>query len=46
MRITKRGLAPTEVNIRPPYRGIAELEDICLEFTDEVNNTRPPPEMR
>lgn len=50
VRIAKRDLVPTEVNLRAAYRDFAELEDACATFTGEVNDRvhrairRPPAE--
>lgn len=38
VRIAKRDLVPTDINLRPGYRDFAELEDACRQFTTEVNN--------
>lgn len=39
VRIAKRDLVPTDVNLREAYRDFAELEDTCPEFTEQVNAT-------
>ncbi|GGO99202.1 hypothetical protein GCM10012280_65110 [Wenjunlia tyrosinilytica] len=38
VRIAKRDLVPTDINLRPAYRDFAELEDACRQFTTDVNN--------
>ncbi|WP_411130468.1 IS21 family transposase [Streptomyces sp. x-19] len=38
VRIAKRDLVPTDINLRPAYRDFTELEDACRQFTAEVNN--------
>ncbi|GII06171.1 hypothetical protein Pta02_81790 [Planobispora takensis] len=48
VRIAKRDLVPTEVNLRPAYQNFGELEQACTAFTTEVNGKvhrairRPP----
>jgi transposase len=37
VRIAKRDLVPTEVNLRAAYSAFADLETACAEFTAEVN---------
>jgi transposase len=51
VRIAKRDLLPTQVNLRSAYRSFAELEQACASFCGEVNarphreTGRPPAEM-
>ena len=51
VRIAKRDLLPTEVNLRPAYGSFAELEQACAAFCGEVNarphreTGRPPAEL-
>ena len=37
VRVAKRDLVPTEVNLRPAYQDFAELAESCRVFTTEVN---------
>jgi hypothetical protein len=37
VRIAKRDLLPTEVNLRPAYASFAELEQACAAFCGQVN---------
>lgn len=37
VRIAKRDLVPTAVNLRPEYADFAELQDACKDFMTEVN---------
>lgn len=45
VRIAKRDVVPTAVNLREQYRSFAELEQACRDFCDEVNH-RPHRETR
>jgi hypothetical protein len=51
VRIAKRDLLPTEVNLRPGYASFAELAQACAAFCGQVNarphrqTGRPPAEM-
>lgn len=51
VRIAKRDLLPTEVNLRPAYASFAELEQACAAFCGQVNarphreTGRPPVQM-
>jgi hypothetical protein len=37
VRLAKRDVVPTEVNLRPEYRTFGELEGACRAFCDEAN---------
>ena len=37
MRLAKRGLVPTRVNLRAAYQSFAELEQVCAGFCGLVN---------
>ena len=39
VRLAKRDIVPTEVNLRTQYRSFGELEAACRSFCEEVNST-------